>query len=130
VDGSIQKVTTTGTKTAVVVRQDGQMPSPVVLKVEFAPTGPALKSMGNAKMEGNTAIVTWPVDVWFAGSRTFTANLDFGGRKITKIVLDPGCRFPDKDPSDNVWPKQPPAAPVQGAGRGGRGGGGGATCGA
>ncbi len=123
VDGSIQKVTTTGNKTAVVVRQDGQMPSPVVLKVEFAPTGPALKPMGNAKMEGNTAIVTWPVDVWFAGSRTFTANLDFGGRKITKIVLDPGCRFPDKDPSDNVWPRKPLAAPApapaQGGGRGG-----------
>lgn len=130
VDGSIQKVTTSGNKTAVVVRQDGQMPSPVVLKVEFAPNGPALKPMSNAKIDGNSAIVTWPADVWFAGSRTFTANLDFGGRKITKIVLDPGCRFPDKDPSDNVWPKQPAASPAQGGGRGGRGGAGGAACGA
>jgi hypothetical protein len=39
VDGSIQSVTTSGGRTTVVVRQDGQMPSPVVLKVEFAPSG-------------------------------------------------------------------------------------------
>jgi hypothetical protein len=82
------------------------MPSPVVLKVTFAPSGPAIKPMANAKMEHDTtAIVTWPVDVWFNGSRTFQATLDFGGRPITAIVLDPGGRFPDRDPSDNVWPK-------------------------
>jgi hypothetical protein len=39
VDGSIKSVTTSGTKTTVTVRQDGQMPSPVVLRVEFEPTG-------------------------------------------------------------------------------------------
>src|SRR5207253_239562 len=38
VDGSIQSVTTSGAKTTVLVRQDGQMPSPVVLRVQFAPT--------------------------------------------------------------------------------------------
>ena len=85
------------------------MPSPVVLKVQFADAGPALKPMANAKMlDDTTALVTWPVDVWFNGSRTFKATLDFGGRAITTITLDPGCRFPDRDPSDNVWPK--PAA--------------------
>ena len=57
------------------------MPSPVVLKVQFAATGPAIKPMANAKMvDDTTAIVTWPVDVWFNGSRTFQAALDFGGR--------------------------------------------------
>ena len=98
------------------------MPSPVVLKVQFAATGPAIKPMANAKMvDDTTAIVTWPVDVWFTGSRTFQAALDFGGRAITTITLDPGCRFPDRDPSDNVWPK--PAAPTTApAGAGGRGG--------
>ena len=34
-----QSVTTTGGTTTVTVRQDGQMPSPVVLKVQFAPYG-------------------------------------------------------------------------------------------
>ena len=55
--------------------------------------------MTNAKMiDSTTAIVTWPVDVWFTGNRTFDAVLDFGGRKIEQIPLDPACRFPDRDP--------------------------------
>jgi hypothetical protein len=115
VDGSIQNVTTAGGATRVTVREDGEMPSPVVLKVQFAPTGPAIKSMPNARMlDSVTAIVTWPADVWFAGSRTFIAQLNFGARKIDKILLDPGCRFPDKNPADNMWPRSalPTTAPV------------------
>jgi hypothetical protein len=106
VDGSIADVRTAGGRTVVTVRQDGQMPSPVVLKVQFAPDGPAIRAMSNAKMaDDRTAVVTWPVDVWFNGSRTFEATLDFGGRSITSVTLDPRCRFPDRDPSDNVWPR-------------------------
>lgn len=101
----------------MTVRENGQMPSPVVLKVEFAPTGPAIRPMPNATMvDGNTAIVTYPVDVWFAGSRTFNANLDFGGRAITRVTFDPAGRFPDRDPSDNVWPRTS-AAVKTGGGR-------------
>ncbi|MBI4545010.1 MAG: M1 family metallopeptidase, partial [Gemmatimonadetes bacterium] len=77
VDGSIQKVTSSGRRTTVTVHQDGQMPAPVVLKVQFAPTGPATRPMANATMlDSATAILTWPVDVWFAGSRTFDAVMD------------------------------------------------------
>jgi hypothetical protein len=102
---------TDGGATRVTVRQDGQMPSPVVLKVQFAASGPAIKPMANAKIvDATTAIVTWPVDVWFSGSKTFVANLTFGPRKIEKILLDPGCRFPDKVPADNVWPRANTAA--------------------
>jgi hypothetical protein len=105
VDGSIQSVTTSGSKTTVTVHQDGQMPSPVVLEVRFAPTGPPIRSMPNARMlDDATAIVTWPVNVWFDGRRTFQAELDFGPRRIEKVTLDPSCRFPDRDPNDNVWP--------------------------
>ncbi len=105
VDGSIQSVTTSGSQTTVTVRQDGQMPSPVVIEVQFAAAGPPIRSMPNARMvDDSTAIVTWPVDVWFNGSRTFQAELDFGPRPIRKITLDPSRRFPDRDPSDNVWP--------------------------
>jgi hypothetical protein len=133
VDGSIANVTTTGARTVVTVRQDGQMPSPVVLKVRFAADGPAPKPMPNATMpDDKTAIVTWPVDVWFSGHRTFQATLDFGPRKIESILLDPGCRFPDRDPSDNVWPRPAPRASdasAPPAGRGGRGGAAGASCG-
>jgi hypothetical protein len=117
VDGSIQDVKTSGGRTTVTVRQNGQMPAPVVLKVEFASTGPAIKPMSNSRMtDANTAIVTWPVDVWFAGSRTFSAVLDFGGRAITRVTLDPNGRFPDRDPTDNVWPR-PVTAPKAGGGR-------------
>jgi hypothetical protein len=105
VDSSIAEVATAGTRTTVTVRQAGQMPSPVVLRVRFAGDGPAIRTMANSKVEGNSALVTWPVDVWFTGSRTFDAVLDFGGRTITSIQLDPACRFPDRDASDNVWPK-------------------------
>jgi hypothetical protein len=105
VDGSIAQVATTGNRTTVTVRQAGQMPSPVVLRVRFAAEGPAIQPMANAKIEGNSALITWPVDVWFNGNRTFQAVLDFGGRAITTIQLDPACRFPDRDPADNVWPK-------------------------
>lgn len=125
VDGGIQSVSSVGPRTTVTVRQDGEMPSPVVLKVQFAAKGAAIKSMPNAKMQDSvTAIVTYPVNVWFNGSRTFKATLDFGGRAIEKITLDPRCRFPDNDLTDNVWPRAAattPAPAAQGFG-GGRGG--------
>jgi len=114
VDGSIQRSTTSGGRTTVTVRQDGQMPSPVVLEVKFAPGAQAIRPMRNAVVKDSvTAIVTYPVDVWFAGSRTFDAVLDFGSRPVQRIRLDPGCRFPDRDASDNVWPRAPKAAPDQ-----------------
>jgi hypothetical protein len=110
VDGKIEDVTTAGTRTTVVVRQDGQMPSPVVLRVTLADQGSPIKPMANAKVDGNSALVTFPVDVWFNGSRTYRAVLDFG-RAITKIQLDPACRFPDRDATDNVWPR-PASSPT------------------
>jgi hypothetical protein len=123
VDGSIQSVTTIGSKTIVTVRQDGQMPSPVVLQVKFASTGAPINPMPNAEIkDATTAVVTWPVDVWFKGSRTFQATLDFGTRRIESVWLDPSCRFPDRNPSDNVWPKgaggaRPGTCGPQGPGR-------------
>lgn len=105
VDGSIANVTTTAGKTTVTVRQDGQMPSPVVLRVAFAANGPAITPMANARMtDDHTAVVTFPVDVWFDGRRTYDAVLDFGPRRIESITFDPSCRFPDRNPADNAWP--------------------------
>jgi hypothetical protein len=118
-DGSIGNVASAGGKTTVTVRQDGQMPSPVVLEVKFAPGGQAIRPMRNAVMKDSvTAIVTYPVDVWFTGSRTFEAVLDFG-RAIERIRLDPSCRFPDRDDADNVWPRRDaaPVTPAAGQGR-------------
>lgn len=105
VDGSIDSVVTRGRRSTVMVRESGEMPAPVILRVEFAANGPALKPMKNAVIEGNSAIVTWPVDVWFDGRRTFEAELDFGGRQIERVTFDPQARFPDRNPSDNRWPR-------------------------
>ena len=115
VDGGIADVIRDGGRAVVTVRQDGGMPAPVVLKVEFAPEGRAIELMPNStKVDETSVIVTWPVDVWFSGRRTFEAKLDFGQRRIEKIILDPGCRFPDHDVTDNVWPRMPAAAAAQG----------------
>ena len=107
VESSIAKVEQSGNDTVVTVRQDGQMPSPIVLKVEFDAEGPEPEAMKNAKMlEDGSALVTWPVEVWFDGRRSFQARLNFGASKITKITLDPYGRFPDSTPKDSVWPRQ------------------------
>jgi len=66
-----------------------------------------IRPMPNARMVDDvTAVVTWPADVWFSGGRSFQADLDFGPRRIERITLDPSRRFPDRDPSDNVWTGQ------------------------
>jgi hypothetical protein len=105
-EGSIRNVTTSGTRTTVTVHQAGQMPSPVVLRVDFAADGPAIRVPPNARLlNATSALVTYPADVWFAGNRTFDAVLDFGGRRIEKVTLDPHARFPDRVPGDNVWPR-------------------------
>ena len=117
VDESIEKVSANGSRALITVREDGQMPAPVVLKVVFAPGGPPIKPRPNGVVIGDTATVTFPVDVWFAGGKTFTTDLDFGGRRIVQVTLDPHCRFPDRDPSDNVWPRKAGGALSSVAGR-------------
>lgn len=104
VDGSIKEVVSQGDKTRVTVHQSGEMPSPIVLKIEFADGSEKIKAMPNAVMtDDKTAIVKWDEDVWFNGDRDFQAVLDLGKRKISKITLDPFGRFPDSETKDNVW---------------------------
>jgi len=91
VDGSIENVTTAAGKTTVIVKQDGQMPSPVVLKVTFK--------------DKADQTFTFPADVWFNGSKTYKAVLDLKGKAFDKIQLDPGGRFPDHNIADNSWPR-------------------------
>jgi hypothetical protein len=43
--------------------------------------------------------------VWFNGARSYDAVLDFGGRVVRKVTLDPHGRFPDRVAADNVWPR-------------------------
>lgn len=48
-EGSIQTVKTENGNTIVTVKQAGEIPSPVVLKVEFEAEGPVINPMANAK---------------------------------------------------------------------------------
>jgi Peptidase family M1 domain len=106
VDGSIKSVSTNGNKTSIIIHQAGEMPSPVVLKVEFAKGGKALNSLPNMRfIDDDTAIIIFPMDVWFGGNRDFKTDLDVN-RQINKITLDPAGRFPDNDPSDNIWTRE------------------------
>jgi hypothetical protein len=108
VDGSISDVTAAGSSTTVTVRQDGQMPSPVVLQIKLREGAPTATDMPNMHSVGEGEfLVTYPADVWFAGSKTFEAELPFAIGQIESIVLDPHGRFPDRDPGDNAWPAVP-----------------------
>jgi hypothetical protein len=110
VDGRLASVKTQGIRTTVTVAHDGNMPAPILLEVRFVPNGPAIRPMKNAVMTDSiTALVTWPVDVWFGGRRSVAVDLVFGGRKIERITLDPARRFPDRTPTDNQWLAATPA---------------------
>jgi hypothetical protein len=101
-----------GARPTLTVKQDGQMPSPIILRVDFAADGPPIKPMPGSVMSGDrVATLTVPADVWFTGDKTYKAQLNFGGRKIEKVTLDPGGRFPDKDATDNQCPRATPAVP-------------------
>jgi len=105
-DGSIQNVRNDGNRTIVTVHQAGQMPSPVVLRLDFAADGPPIPAMRNLRMlSATSAVATFPVEAWFDGRRSLDITLDFGGRRIEKITYDPFGRFPDRDSRDNVWPR-------------------------
>jgi hypothetical protein len=108
VDGRIATVEVNRGRTRVTVVQDGEMPSPVVLEVKFVPGSEPIRLPSNAvQRDSVTAVVTYPVDVWFSGDRTFVADVAFGTRRIEAITLDPACRFPDRNPRDNYWVAAP-----------------------
>ena len=104
VDGSIRDVQQVDGRTRVTVHQAGQMPAPIVLRVEFGEGSEPIRALPHARMlDATSALVTIPVDVWFAGDRSFVVDLDFGPRAIRRITLDPHGRFPDRQAEDNVW---------------------------
>lgn len=106
-DGSIQGVQEFDDHTVINVHQAGQMPSPIVLRVEFNEPAAQREQMANSvTQEDGSVIVTWPASVWFDGQRTFAAKLLFASSDIKKVTLDPGGRFPDANKGDNVWPSR------------------------
>jgi len=122
VDGSIENVTRIDGRTTLTVRQDGQMPAPVVVDVEYVSEISELGTRSSAgvppgatfeTIDAHTERITYPVSIWFDGGRTVEVVLPVDPTGIVKITLDPKGRFPDKDPTDNEWPRMRPA----GAGR-------------
>ena len=97
-----------GTRTTVIVRQSGGMPSPITRLVHLQSLGAVLKLSHNLRMIGDsTAIATWPASVWYSGATTFRATIYFGDSRIQSAMLAPYGRYPDVDASDNVWPRDP-----------------------
>jgi hypothetical protein len=109
-DNDLAAVTTSGGKLNVTVRQDGDMPTPVVLDVTFAGKPPAPPAKVDATVQGNTMRLTWPVDIWFSGKRAVDLSIPTGSASVTKVVLDPDGRFPDTSGADNVWPRESTAS--------------------
>ena len=90
------------------------MPAPVVVEVEYisdvSELAPRLSdSVPRAAtfetIDAHTERITYPASVWFAGGRTVELVLPALPTGIVKIRLDPDGRFPDRDPSDNEWPR-------------------------
>ena len=105
VDGSIQAVRQDGDEVVVVVRQDGDMPSPVVVDVTFAEARSASGLQGAEQLDERTLRVTRPVDVWFEGARTYELRIPGAVGDLEQLQLDPRGRFPDRARADNAWPR-------------------------
>ena len=105
VDGSIQAVREEDGEVVVVVRQDGQMPSPVVVDVTFRQPRGVGGVVGAEALGPQKLRVTRPVDVWFDGGRVYELRLPAKLADLDRLELDPRGRFPDGLRGDNVWPR-------------------------
>ena len=106
VDACIEKVERDGDFLRVVIRRDGRMPAPVVLRLHFADESSKIYGMTNAQTPNDGYYQTvWTADVWFDGRRRFEALIPVAGAGVSKITLDPERRFPDRKIDDNRWPR-------------------------
>ena len=116
------RVTTSGSRTTVIVHQAGAdavaRGAQGRVRAGFRRDSRGEQRRCINERHGDRDVIRWTSGS--AARKTFDAELDFGGRKIAKIVLDPHCRFPDRDPSDNVWPRGAPLTQPATAARGGR----------
>ena len=75
-------------RVVAVVRNDGTVLSPVVLRVTAA--------------DGATAVIEAPATRWFDGRREITVEGTLEG-EVAKVELDPERLYADIDSSDDVW---------------------------
>ncbi len=87
-DQAITGVASTGNRTVVTVHDRGEIPAPSPLVGTTA--------------SGRRVETVIPIDTWLRGVRTATAVLE-AAEPIVRIEIDPEHRFPDVDPSNNVW---------------------------
>ena len=106
VDESIAKASVSGGKAQVTVRQEGEMPSPVVLQGGVRAERPGAKpdeERGDRRphrdgdLAGGCLVRREPDASW----RTWTS----AERRSRRSCSTRGQRFPDRDFSDNVWPR-------------------------
>ncbi|MGE3107976.1 MAG: M1 family metallopeptidase [Phycisphaerales bacterium] len=68
----------------------GEMVMPVSMRVEFD--------------RGDAMLVRLPAEIWQWTNR-WKADIETGGRRVTRVTLDPDEALPDSNGSNNVWPQ-------------------------
>lgn len=87
-DQSIEEVTITDDKTLITIRDIGNVPMPVNLRLTYE--------------NGTIVDDNIPVTHWLNGFRTYQYEAPDNGTVI-KVEIDPERLFPDADRSNNVW---------------------------
>ncbi len=88
-DQGIALVAQAGSKLTVNVVDYGEMPMPVILRIDLT--------------DGTSRTITQPASVWFSGTRSTTLTFLLDGKSIAHLTLDPENRFQDLDRTNNVW---------------------------
>jgi hypothetical protein len=88
-DQGISMVTQSGGGVTVSVVDHGDMPMPVIARIDFT--------------DGSSKTVTEPASIWFSGTRSATVTVPLGGKNVARVTLDPDYRFQDVDRTNNEW---------------------------
>ena len=88
-DQGIANVKQTNGTLTLTVADHGNMPMPVIARVDFT--------------DGSSQTITRPASAWFPGTRSTTLTLPLRGKSIAHVTLDPEKRFQDLDRSNNEW---------------------------
>jgi hypothetical protein len=55
--------------------------------------------------DGSTQEFDYPAEVWSTNTASYQRTYQFGGKRLTRIELDPDKRLIDIDRGNNVWPR-------------------------
>lgn len=88
-DQGISMVAQVGGSVTVSVVAYGDMPMPVIARIDFT--------------DGTSKTVTEPASIWFSGTRSATVSVPLDGKSVARVTLDPDYRFQDVDRTNNEW---------------------------